>query len=127
MLQRLIHIKLNTKISCKNINLLFRVPFQSQPCLCGVRLYTSGKIATFRNYERPAYKNGIFCMKPRYYTSQVDAQKKDLGKTVKSNTPLETSKKINAKLKPTELRRLFSLAAPEKWTLTGMLCVLILD
>lgn len=123
MLQRLLHIRLDVKISSRHSNLLFGTPIQSQPCnQCGFRLFSSHKAIALRNYyEKSSFiRNGIFCIRPRYFSSQVDAEKKnDVVDCTKTKVTLETSKKINTKLKTPELKRLFTLAEPEKWTLAG--------
>lgn len=121
MLQRLLQIRFDAKISSRHTNILFRLPFQNQSCHCGVRLYSGRKIIWLRNAaEATAFKNGISCVKARYFASQVDTQKKDASINALNNKgTLEAAKKINVKLKTSELKRLFNLAAPEKWNLTG--------
>lgn len=126
MLQRLLHIRFDVKISSRHSNLLFGKPIiQSQSCnQCGFRLFSSHKAIALRNYyEKSSFiRNGVFCIRPRFFSSQVDAEKKsDQVDCAKAKVTLETSKKINVKLKTPELRRLFTLAEPEKWTLAGKL------
>lgn len=121
MLQRLLQIKLDTKITSRHTKILFRLPFQNQSCHCGVRLYTGRKIIWLQNAAETAdFKSGISCVKARSFASQVDAQKKETSINVLNNKgTLEAAKKINVKLKTSDLKRLFNLAAPEKWNLTG--------
>lgn len=113
------------RISNTYTNLFFSYPTKSNLChQCSVRLYSRRKVQVLQNYyERNfCHKNGLFSYKLRYYTSQVDAQKKnDQLQNVKDKTHLEEAKKINVKLKTSEIKRLFGLAEPEKWTLAGTL------
>lgn len=122
MLQKLLTKSLDLKIPSRRVNLLLRTPIQTDAChQCGFRLY-SKEVPVLRNYcERTLFGgNDIFCMKTRYYASQVDAQKKNVSvESTNEKTTLTDSKKINVKLKPSEVKRLLSLAEPEKWTLTG--------
>ncbi|XP_072931322.1 ATP-binding cassette sub-family B member 10, mitochondrial [Epargyreus clarus] len=131
MLQKLLTNSLDVKISSRRVNLLFRTATISHSCRqCGFRLYSCNRTPELRNYyERTLFGgNDIFCIKTRFYTSQVDAQKKNEAiETVRAKTTIEASKKINAKLKPSEVKRLFSLAEPEKWTLTGAIGFLIIS
>ncbi|XP_013194950.2 ATP-binding cassette sub-family B member 10, mitochondrial [Amyelois transitella] len=131
MLQRFIHIQLNSKISLGSVNLFCRLSSQSASCNhCGFRLYSSHKVPALRNYyERSLDKrSSIFCMKTRYYTSQVDAQKKNNHfEALKEKQTVVPANKINVKLKGSELKRLFSLAEPEKWTLTSAIGFLIVS
>ncbi|GBP48717.1 ATP-binding cassette sub-family B member 10, mitochondrial [Eumeta japonica] len=56
----------------------------------------------------------------RYYTTQVDAQKKNVQlENLKDSRSITTNNRINVKLKSSELKRLVGLAESEKWTLTG--------
>lgn len=123
MLQRIIHSSFEFKICSRKSNFLLRVPTNSKLCYqCGSRLYSRSRVPAFLNYYERSFpnRNGLFNIRLRYYTSQVDAQKKNEHiETRKDKSTLTTSNKINVKLKPTELRRLFSLAEPEKWTLTS--------
>lgn len=123
MLQRLIHSSFELKISRRHSHLLFNVPPKAHLChQCGSRLYSRHKVPLLRNYyERTFYnKNALFNFKLRCYTSQVDAQKKNEHvENVTEKKAIETSKKINVKLKTSELKRLFTLAEPERWTLAG--------
>lgn len=123
MLQRVIHSSFEFKICSRKSNFLARVPTKSNLCFqCGSRLYSRSRIPAFVNYYEKSFPNinGLFNIRLRYYTSQVDAQKKNEHiESIKDKPTLTTSKKINVKLKPTELRRLFSLAEPEKWSLTS--------
>ncbi|XP_028156516.1 ATP-binding cassette sub-family B member 10, mitochondrial [Ostrinia nubilalis] len=131
MLQRLLHIRFDVKISSRHSNLLFRTANHSLPCnQCGFRLFSSHKAVALRNYyEKSSFiRNGIYCIKPRYFSSQVDAEKKDAPvDCVKTKAPLETTKKINVKLKTSEVKRLFTLAEPEKWTLAGAISFLVVS
>ncbi|XP_075976553.1 ATP-binding cassette sub-family B member 10, mitochondrial isoform X2 [Anticarsia gemmatalis] len=131
MLQRLIQSKFELKLSSRHTNLLFSFSTKSSLChQCGIRLYSRHKVPVLRNYfERNFYnRNGLCNLKLRYYTSQVDAQKKnDHIESIKDKTALETSKKINVKLKTSELKRLFGLAEPEKWTLAGAIGFLVIS
>lgn len=122
MLQRLLQIRFDTKIyNSRHTNILFRVPFQSQSCHCGVRLYSGRKAFWLRtSAETGPFKSGISCMKVRTLATQVDTQKKETSvKPLNNKTALDADKKINVKLKTSELKRLFNLAAPEKWNLSG--------
>ncbi|KAJ0176046.1 hypothetical protein K1T71_008220 [Dendrolimus kikuchii] len=128
MLQRIINRSFELKISSKQMNLLYNVPVKNNLCLnCGFRLYSGHRTPVLRNYyERTHFKRNEFNLILRYYTSQVDAQKKNDIVTLKDKS-LDTSKKINVKLKTSELKRLLSLAEPEKWTLTGAIGFLIIS
>lgn len=123
MLQRLVHVTLNVKVCNRYNTLLFGIPFRSQARHhCGFRLYSSHKVSALRNYyERTAIGgNGLTLFKHRFYSSQVDTQGKNAQvESVHLRTTIDTSKKVDLKSKTSELKRLFSLAAPEKWTLTG--------
>lgn len=121
MLQRLLQIRFDAKISSRHTNILFRLPFQNQSCHCG-RLYSGRQIIWLRNAaeEAATFKSGISCVKARSFSSPVDSQKKDTSINALNNKgTLEAAKKINVKLKTSDLKRLFNLAAPEKWNLTG--------
>lgn len=122
MFKRLLPIRLNFKVYNSHTYLYCQIPSRNQSCNhCGFRLYSSHKVSALRNYyERSDKRIGIFYIKSRYYTSQVDAQKKnDSIATLKDKATIVPSKKINVKLKSSELKRLFNLAEPEKWTLAG--------
>lgn len=121
MLQRLLQIRFDAKISSSHMNMLLRLPFQNQSCHCGVRLYSDRKITWLRTAaEAAAFRSGISCVKSRSFASQVDAEKKETSVNALNNKgTLEAAKKINVKLKTSELKRLLNLAAPEKWNLTG--------
>lgn len=121
MLQRLLQIRFDAKISSMNTNILFRLPFQNQSCRCGVRLYSGRKIIWLRTASQgTTIKNGLSCVKARSIASQIDTQKKETSiNTLNNKGTLEPAKKINVKLKTSDLKRLFNLAAPEKWNLTG--------
>lgn len=123
MLQRLILCKLELQISSKHTRTLFSSSIRNNLCHeCGTRLYFCHKVPVLRNIlGRNFYnRNGLFNFKLRYYTTQVDTQKKNEHiESIKDKTALETTKKINVKLKTSELKRLFGLAEPEKWTLAG--------
>lgn len=123
MLQRLLCKTFSLKLCSKQKNLQFKIPFQYHSCRqCGFRLYSSHKVSVLRNNnERTLFRGlDLVLINARYYTSQVDAQKKNGHiEALKDNAEIARSKKINVKLKPTELKRLFSLAEPEKWTLAG--------
>ncbi|XP_038212629.1 ATP-binding cassette sub-family B member 10, mitochondrial isoform X1 [Zerene cesonia] len=129
MLQNLIFKGFDVKITSRTTKFFRKVPVHSRPCKhCGSRLYSSSshKFAVLpNNYERTlCSKNNIYILKTRCYTSQVDAQKKNAQiETVKDKTVITT----NVKLKPSELKRLFGLAAPEKWTLTGAIGFLVVS
>lgn len=122
MLQRLIRVNLNIKICSRHNELLLRIPVRNQSTHnCGFRLYSSHKVSALRNYyERTSLRyNGLF-LKPRLYSSQVETQNRDRQiDSIHSKNAVETTKKIDLKSKTSEIKRLFSLAAPEKWTLTG--------
>lgn len=123
MLQRLVHITLNVKICNRHNPLLFGIPFWSQARHnCGFRLYSSHKVSALRNYyERTAIKgSGLISLKSRFYSSQVDTQRNNAQfESVNLKTSIGKSKKVDLRSKSSELKRLLSLAAPEKWTLTG--------
>lgn len=125
MLQRLIH-SFELKISGRNKSFLFRIPVKSNLChQCGFRLYCHKVPVILGRYERTfPDRHGLFHLRLRYLTSKVDAQKKN-DHIESINNKLEASKKINVKLKTSELKRLFGLAQPEKWTLTGKQIVFI--
>ncbi|XP_030036699.2 ATP-binding cassette sub-family B member 10, mitochondrial isoform X1 [Manduca sexta] len=129
MFQRLI-CNFELKLSSKQANILFRVPLKNNLChQCGFRLYGQ-KAAVLRNCYNRTFPDrfGIYNLRLRYYTSQVDVQKKnDHIEKLKDQATLATSKKINAKLKPSEIKRLFGLAEPEKWTLTAAIGFLIVS
>ncbi|XP_045773536.1 ATP-binding cassette sub-family B member 10, mitochondrial [Maniola jurtina] len=131
MLQRLLCKSLNIKVFGGQINLLFKLPPSSHSCeQCRFRLFSSQKLSTLRNnYGRTLFLGkDVYFGRPRYYTSQVDAQKKNEHiETIKDKTVIATSKKINVKLKPSELKRLLSLAEPEKWTLAGAIGFLLIS
>lgn len=120
MLQRLL-INLDVKISSRRANLLLHVPIARHSChQCGYRLYFSHKAPVLRNYYERTPKNVLFHTKTRYFSSQVDVKNSNTPvETVKDKAAIAPSEKINVKLKTSELKRLFGLAAPEKWTLTG--------
>lgn len=124
MFQRLIHYSFELKMYNRNTYFLLKFPSKVNKCYqCGYRLYSHHRIppALPSNYERLfTSKPRFFNIRLRHYTSQVDARKKnDHVADLNQKESLNTSKKINVKLKPTELKRLFGLAEPEKWTLTG--------
>ncbi|CAG4953003.1 unnamed protein product [Colias eurytheme] len=129
MLQNLIFKGFDVKITSRTTKFLRKIPVHTRPCKhCGSRLYSSSsyKFGVLpNNYERTlCSKNNIYILKTRYYTSQVDAQKKSAQiETVKDKTVVTT----NVKLKSSELKRLFGLAAPEKWTLTGAIGFLVIS
>ncbi|XP_023946980.2 ATP-binding cassette sub-family B member 10, mitochondrial [Bicyclus anynana] len=131
MLQRLLYSSLNVKICRRQINLLFKIPHSSHSCeQCRFRLYSSQKVSALRNnYERTLFfRKDVRLVKSRYYTSQVDVQKKsEHVETVKDKTVLAATKKINVKLKSSELKRLLTLAEPEKWTLAGAIGLLVVS
>lgn len=111
---------LELKISSRHTNLWHKIQYKKYLCYqCGVRFY-SHKPKT-QNCDRTFLnKNRAFHFKLRYYTSQIDAQKNEEPiENLKNKTTLVTGKKINVKLKTSELKRLLGLAEPEKWTLTG--------
>lgn len=123
MLQRYICKYLSAKLYNKQNNIIFNLRFRTYSCKqCEFRSDCSQKVPTLRNTERSLlYKKDKFFVKLRYST-QVDAQNKNGSiETLKDKAEITTSKKINVKLKPSELRRLLTLAEPEKWTLAGKL------
>lgn len=122
MLQRLIHINFSVKVSSKSGNLLCLFPPRRGAChQCGSRLYSSHKVSSLRScYDRTSVRNCLYLSRTRYCTSQVDAQKKaEHIEALKPKASLTSAKKINVKLKTSELKRLLGLAEPEKWKLTG--------
>lgn len=131
MLQRLIYSSFELKISRKNTQLLFNIPTKASLCQqCGTRLYSRYKAPVIRNYyERNFYnKYGTFNPKIRLYTTQVDAEKKNEHiESVKDKNAIVSTKKINVKLKTSDIKRLFSLAEPEKWTLAGAISFLVVS
>ncbi|CAH4036769.1 unnamed protein product [Pieris brassicae] len=104
-----------------------KLSIHARPCRhCGSKFYSSQNIQVLHySLERKTFsKTNIFTVKTRRYTSEVDAQKKNGQiETLKDKTVITT----NVKLKSSELRRLFSLAGPEKWTLTGAIGFLIIS
>ncbi|CAK1582701.1 unnamed protein product [Parnassius mnemosyne] len=127
MIQRLIHVSLNLKVCSKHNHLLFRIPILRQSVHhCGFRLYSSHKVSALRNYYERTFisSNRIKFIWSRFYSSQVNTQKND-SQTDSLNS--KTTKKIDLKSKTSEFKRLFSLAAPEKWTLTGAIGFLIVS
>ncbi|KAG7302029.1 hypothetical protein JYU34_013484 [Plutella xylostella] len=130
MLQRLMFTSLKVKFTSRNKNLLCRLPLQSVSChQCGFRLYSSQKVSVLQNsFERTFNRRGLFGVTVRYHSSQVDAQNKnDKVESLKSDVSHSTSKKINVKLKTSELKRLLGLAEPEKWKLTGAIGLLMIS
>ncbi|OWR45043.1 ATP-binding cassette sub-family B member 10, mitochondrial [Danaus plexippus] len=131
MLQRLFCKSFSVKNCGSQKKLLFKIPFHNHSCeQCRFRLYSSHKFTALQNnYERTLFcEKNLFFVRTRTYTSQIDAQKKnDHIETLKDKTQIATSKKINVKLKTSELKRLLSLAEPEKWTLTGAIGFLIIS
>ncbi|KAJ8719692.1 hypothetical protein PYW08_011867 [Mythimna loreyi] len=131
MLQRLIYSSFELKISRKNSRLLFNIPTRAPLCQqCGSRLYSRYKVPVVRNFYERTFSNkyGLFNYKFRCYTTQVDAQKNnEQFESVKEKNPIETTKKINVKLKTSEIKRLLTLAEPEKWTLAGAIGLLIVS
>ncbi|XP_059062838.1 ATP-binding cassette sub-family B member 10, mitochondrial [Achroia grisella] len=130
MFQRLTNINFNSKMYIRHTNFLSLLTQKECFNQRGFRLFSSHK-ATLRNYyERSFNVHGskIFYIIPRFFTSQVDTQKKNEHiQTLKDKETLVSSGKIKVKLKPSELKRLFSLAQPEKWTLTGAIGLLIIS
>lgn len=119
MLQRVLHSTFILKACTRKSSILLRALSKQKLCYqCGFRL-SHQRTSRFLEYEKSfSNKNGLLTL--RYYTSQVDAQKKnDHIDNIKAKERLTTSKKINVKLKTSEMKRLLSLAEPEKWTLTG--------
>ncbi|XP_046967857.1 ATP-binding cassette sub-family B member 10, mitochondrial-like [Vanessa cardui] len=131
MLQRYICKNLYSKLCSRQRNILFNLTLQAHSCKqCGFKLYSSHKVQALRNNNERSllHGNNRFLLKLKYYSSQVDTQKKNgRVETIKDNTEIATSKKINVKLKPSELKRLLSLAEPEKWTLTGAIGLLFIS
>ncbi|KAH9630539.1 hypothetical protein HF086_018455 [Spodoptera exigua] len=132
MLQRLIYSSFELKISRKNSQLLFNIPTTTKWCQeCGTRLYSRYKapVVIRNNYERNfCNKYAAFNHKIRWYTTQVDAEKKSEHiESVKEKKAIESTKKINVKLKTSDIKRLFSLAEPEKWTLAGAIGFLVIS
>lgn len=130
MLQRLVHRSFDLKISSRQINSLYTVSVKTKFCeYCGFRLYTGHNTPALRNYyERVLPVKPNACnLRLRYYTSQADVQKKNDILTLKEKPSVDTSIKVNIKLKTSELTRLLSLAKPEKWTLTGAIGFLIIS
>ncbi|KAJ2951631.1 hypothetical protein O0L34_g13789 [Tuta absoluta] len=128
MLQRLLQIRFVSKIPSRHTKLLHIIPLQIQKqCQCTVRLCSNRSVfSSLHYYERTAARNGLFCVKSRYYSSQVDSKKQAHTVVMKEKTGLDT-KKINVKLKSSEIKRLFTLASPEKWTLTAAIGFLIVS
>jgi hypothetical protein len=120
MLPRLLHIRLDVKLLSRRTNILFSIPINRQSCnQCGSRLFSSHKVVNYFD-KSPYNRNRLLWNKLRYYSSQVDAEKKsETLDIVKEKSTLDSSKKINVKLKKSELKRLITLAEPEKWTLAG--------
>ncbi|XP_068628201.1 ATP-binding cassette sub-family B member 10, mitochondrial [Battus philenor] len=131
MLQRIIHTTFNVRICNRQNAILFRIPVRNQSShYCGFRLYSSHKVSALRNYyERTSLAgNRLPFFSPKFYSSQVDTQGKNgQVESIQSKTTMETSKRVDLKSKKSEIKRLFSLAAPEKWTLTGAIGFLIVS
>ncbi|CAH0400233.1 unnamed protein product [Chilo suppressalis] len=127
MLQRLLQVRLDLIISSRHTNLLLRIPIKSQSCNhCKFRLLSSHKDVKY--YEKSSFnKTRILWIKPRYFSSQVDADKKSEPTDCVNESSLKPTKKINVKLKTSELKRLFTLAEPEKWTLAGAISFLVVS
>lgn len=124
MFQRLIHNSFELKMYSKSTYFLLGLPSKFNKCYqCRFRLYSQHRMQP----ALPSYYERLFSSRPRlfnirlrHYSSQIDTHKKnDDVENLKEKETLDTSKKINVKLKPTEVKRLFGLAEPEKWTLTG--------
>lgn len=133
MLQRLIYNSIELKLSGRQ-HLLFSIPNKAHLChQCGSRLNSRYKVPDLFNYYKKSFynRNGLFNLKLRCYSTQVDSPKtkEQILDPITEKKTLNSSKKINVKLKTSELKRLFDLAKPEKWTLTGKytaLCQLVL-
>ncbi|VVC95380.1 unnamed protein product [Leptidea sinapis] len=126
MLQNLLTKGIHYKISSRTSQYFNLASGQLQSCKLCVRLYSSHKSVLPSYYGRTLLKHSSI-KRTRHYTSQVDAHKKDGAVELKDKAEIATSKKINVKLKPTEVKRLFTLAEPEKWTLTGAIGLLIIS
>ncbi|CAG9788382.1 unnamed protein product [Diatraea saccharalis] len=127
MLQRLLQVRLDVRISIRSTKSLLRIPVRSQSCnQCKFRLFSSHKDVKY--YEKSSFSRArIFWFKPRYFSTQVDAEKKTDAVDCVKESSLKSSKKINVKLKTSELRRLLTLAGPEKWTLAGAISFLVVS
>lgn len=125
MLQRFLCKTFSLKLCSSQKNIYFKPALQYHSCKqCGFRLFSNHKVSVLRNnYERTLFRGrNLFLTNIRYYTSQVDAQKKNGHiEALKDNAEVIVPKKINVKLKISDLKRLLSLAEPEKWTLAGKL------
>ncbi|XP_026731164.1 ATP-binding cassette sub-family B member 10, mitochondrial [Trichoplusia ni] len=131
MLQRLIYNSIELKLSGRQ-HLLFSIPNKAHLChQCGSRLNSRYKVPDLLNYYKKSFynRNGLFNLKLRCYSTQVDAPKtkEQILDPITEKKTLNSSKKINVKLKTSELKRLFDLAKPEKWTLTGAIGFLIVS
>lgn len=125
MLQRILCKTFNLKLCSSQRIICFKTAVQYHSWKQRkFRLFSNNKVPVLRNsYERTLFRGrNLFYVNTRYYTSQVDAQKKNGHiETLKSNTEVTVPKKVNIRLKISDLKRLFSLAEPEKWTLAGKL------
>nr|ASS36019.1 ABCB10 [Samia ricini] len=124
---RLIH-SIELKISSRHKNYLFRNVVKSNLCQqCEFYLSCHKLPVILGRYERTLpNRHELVHLRLRYLSSEVDAQKKnDHIDSIKNK--LEASKKINVKLKTSELKRLFGLAEPEKWTLSAAIGFLIVS
>lgn len=110
--------------------ILLRLPTQKHCFQCGFRLFSSRKVPALRNYyERASNKHIKFLyLNSRFYSTQVDAPKNEAHiENINNNDEIQSTKKINVKLKSSHYKRLFSLAEPEKWTLMGAISLLIVS
>ncbi|XP_041981703.1 ATP-binding cassette sub-family B member 10, mitochondrial [Aricia agestis] len=134
MLHRLITKSFGIKLCSRNNNVIFSLSKRNNSLCnqCGLRVYSSHKISALRNYcdRTLLHKKDTQLINIRYYASQdVDKTetKSDHIDKRNQNKTIDSSEKINVKLKPSELKRLLSLAEPEKWTLTGAIGLLIIS
>ncbi|KAL4715629.1 hypothetical protein ACJJTC_006208 [Scirpophaga incertulas] len=116
------------QLSSKHTHIFLKIPHRIQSCnQCGFRLFSSYKDVRF-NENLNIIKHRINKIKPRYLSSHINTEKNsEIVNSTKENSELDSSKKITVKLKKTELKRLLTLAEPEKWTLAGAISFLLVS
>lgn len=124
LLQRIIHNSFDSILCNRKVNIFLSNSTRSILCFqCGSRFFSRSRVPGLLNYYERSFfpnRNGLFSARLRYYTSEINAEKKNEHiANIKDKPSLTDTNKINVKLKPSELRRLFTLAEPEKWKLTS--------
>lgn len=101
-----------------NYSLLLQKKLFSLP-LKGVRSNVFGKSLFFRNFNTAQYKNcGYFGPQRGCVVKYALFSNKFQGRYVNGVRNLSNAKKLNK----SEVRRLLSLAKPERWKLLGVYC-----